>query len=107
MSRQYPINIVGVDFSAPDGERQVPETDGIKPGSQTAVEHEYAAARVASRVQQVAVDGQAIQLSVVVQAADHDGVAGRGQRRRIGQRPGAGILGVRSEERRVGKEWRS
>src|ERR1017187_7384909 len=80
MSRQHAVNIVGIDFPASDGERQVPEADGIKPGAQTAVEYEHAAAPVRLGVEQFAVDGQAVQHSVIIQAADHDGVAGGGSR---------------------------
>src|ERR1017187_9368087 len=72
MSRQHAVNIVGIDFPASDGERQVPEADGIKPGAQTAVEYEHAAAPVRLGVEQFAVDGQAVQHSVIIQAADHD-----------------------------------
>src|ERR1019366_7819880 len=56
LSRQYAVDVVGVDFSAPDGERQVAEAVGIEPGAQTAVEHENAAAPVGLRVEQFAVD---------------------------------------------------
>src|ERR1035437_9105934 len=82
-SRQYAVEVVGVDFSAPDGERQVPEVVGKKTGVQTAVEHEHAAAPVDLRVEQFAADGQTVEHSVVIQAADHDGIPGAGQRRRI------------------------
>src|ERR1017187_3765273 len=94
MSRQYAIEVVGVDFRAPDGEWQVSEADGVKPGAETAVEHEHAAADVRFSIEQFSADGQTGEHSVVVQAADHDVVAGVGQGRRISERLGARILGV-------------
>ena len=97
MSRLYAIKVVCVDFPAPQSERQVAEADGIEPDAKMPVEHEWAAAPVGLRVKQVAVDGKAVQHSVVVQAADYDGIAGVGQWRRIGQSGGARILCVREK----------
>src|ERR1035438_10480192 len=65
-SRQYAVEIVGVDFPAPDSERQIPEAVGIEPGAQTAVEHEHAAAPVRLRVEQFEADGHTEQHSVII-----------------------------------------
>src|ERR1035438_10845992 len=107
MSRYHAVNVVGIDFPAPDGEWQVPEAIGKETGVEMAIEHEYSAALVRLNGDRFEANGQTVQHSVIIHAAEHDGIAGAGQRRRVGQRQGAGVLGVSQKGPLPARPYRS